>query len=73
MSTLVIKKGGDKLAGTMSWPDQKDAKLRDLKLKDGSLTFSAEREVLDNKDNSVARACGQQGSRMKPSKKRGGK
>ena len=23
-STLTIKKDGDKLAGTMSWPDQKD-------------------------------------------------
>jgi hypothetical protein len=49
MSTLMIKKDGDKLAGTMSWPDQKDVKLKDVKLKDGELTFSAEREVMDNK------------------------
>jgi hypothetical protein len=49
MSTLTIKKDGDKLAGTMSWPDQKEAKLKDVKLKDGTLTFSAEREVMDNK------------------------
>ncbi len=49
MSTLTIKKDGDKLAGTMSWPDQKDAKLKDVKLKDGNLTFSAEREIMDNK------------------------
>jgi hypothetical protein len=49
MSTLVIKKDGDKLSGTMSWPDQKDEKLKDLKLKDGSLSFSAERAVMDNK------------------------
>jgi hypothetical protein len=49
MSTLMIKKDGDKLAGTMSWPDQKDEKLKDLKLKDGNLTFSAERQVMDNK------------------------
>ncbi len=47
-STLTIKKDGDKLAGTMSWPDQKETKLKDLKLKDGVLTFSAERKVMDN-------------------------
>ncbi len=41
---LVIKKDGDKLAGTMNWPDQKDAKLKDVKLKDGALTFSAVRK-----------------------------
>jgi hypothetical protein len=46
-STLVIKKDGDKVAGTMSWPDQKDEKLKDLKHKDGELTFSAERKVND--------------------------
>ena len=51
MSTLTIKKDGDKLAGTMSWPDQKEAKLKDVKLKDGNLTFSAERVVMDNKFN----------------------
>src|SRR5712691_5524726 len=49
MSTLTITKDGDKLAGTMSWPDQKETKLKDVKLKDGDLTFSAEREVMDNK------------------------
>ena len=48
-STLTIKKDGDKLAGTMSWPDQKEAKLKDVKLKDGELTFSAVREFMDNK------------------------
>ncbi len=51
MSTLTITKDGDKLAGTMSWPDQKEAKLKDVKLKDGELTFSAERVVMDNKLN----------------------
>src|SRR3954468_22358135 len=45
---LTIKKDGDKLAGTMSWPDQKDEKLKDLKLKDGDLTFSAERKFMGN-------------------------
>ena len=49
MSTLTIKKDGDKLAGTMSWPDQKETNLKDVKLKDGDLTFSAERVVMDNK------------------------
>ena len=49
MSTLMIKKDGDKLAGTMSWPDQKETKLKDVKLKDGNLTFSAVREFMDNK------------------------
>jgi hypothetical protein len=45
---LTITKDGDKLAGTMSWPDQKDVKLKDVKLKDGDLTFSAVRKVMDN-------------------------
>lgn len=45
---LTIKKDGDKLAGTMNWPDQKDAKLKDVKLKDGTLTFSAVRKFMDN-------------------------
>ena len=49
MSTLTIKKDGDKLAGTMSWPDQKEAKLKDVKLKDATLTFSAERVLGENK------------------------
>jgi len=48
-STLTIKRNADKLAGTMSWPDQKETELKDLKLKDGDLTFSAVREVGGNK------------------------
>jgi len=51
MSTLTITKDGDKVDGTMSWPDQKDVKLKDVKFKDGELTFSAERVVMDNKFN----------------------
>jgi hypothetical protein len=47
-STLTIKKDGGNLAGTMSWPDQKEAKLKDVKLKDGTLTFSAVRKIMDN-------------------------
>ena len=45
---LTIKKDGDNLVGTMSWPDQKDEKLKDVKLKDGTLTFSAVRKFMDN-------------------------
>ena len=49
MATLTIKKDGDKLAGTMSWPDQKETQLKDVKLKEGDLTFSAERVLMENK------------------------
>ncbi|HVK14574.1 MAG TPA: hypothetical protein VM597_37900 [Gemmataceae bacterium] len=45
-ATLKVTKDGDKLAGTMSWPDQKDEKLKDVKLKDGTLTFSAVRKFM---------------------------
>jgi hypothetical protein len=48
-STLTIKMDGDKLAGTMDWSDQKGVKLKDVMLKDGELTFSAERLLMDNK------------------------
>jgi hypothetical protein len=48
-STLVVKKDGDKLAGTMTWQDKKESKLTDVKLKDGELTFAAEREIMDQK------------------------
>ena len=47
-ATLVVKKDGDKLAGTMSWPDQKDEKIKDPKFKDGKLTYSAVRKFMDN-------------------------
>lgn len=47
-STLTIKKDGDKFTGTMSWADQKDAPLKDVKVKDGKLTFSAVRKFMDN-------------------------
>src|SRR5712671_859964 len=46
--TLIVKKDGDKLAGTMTWPDQKDEKIKDPKFKDGKLTFSAVRKFMDN-------------------------
>src|SRR5262245_32374928 len=50
-STLTIKKDGDKFAGTMSWPDQKETNLKDVKLKGGDLTFSVERVFMENKFN----------------------
>jgi hypothetical protein len=34
----------------MSWPDQAETKLKDLKLKDGTLTFSAERKLSGMED-----------------------
>src|SRR5262245_40795118 len=48
-STLTVKKDGDKLSGTMTWQDKKESKLQDVKFKDGELTFSADREIMDNK------------------------
>ena len=47
-STLTIKKDGEKLSGTMSWTDQKDEPLKDVKLKDETLTFSAVRKLMGN-------------------------
>ena len=47
-SELTIVNDGDKLAGTMNWPDQKDEKLKDVKFKDGKLTFSAVRKFMGN-------------------------
>lgn len=47
-SELTITKDGDMLAGTMNWPDQKDEKLKEVKLKDATLTFSAVRKFMDN-------------------------
>jgi hypothetical protein len=47
-ATLTIKKDGNKLAGTMTWPDQKEEKLKDVKLKDNTLTYSAVRKFMGN-------------------------
>lgn len=44
-STLKVKKDGDKLVGTMTWPDQDETRVKDLKLKDDTLTFTAERRL----------------------------
>ena len=48
-ATLAIKKDGDKLTGMMTYQDKQEAKLNDLKFKDGELTFSVERKLMDNK------------------------
>ena len=45
-STLTINKDGDHLAGTMSWPDQKEEPLKDVKLNDGTLIFDAKRVLM---------------------------
>ncbi len=45
---MTIKKDADKLVGKMNWPDQKDEKLRNVKLKDDTLTFSVVRKFMDN-------------------------
>jgi hypothetical protein len=45
---LTIKKDGAKLVGTMTWPDQKDEKLKDVKLKENILTFAAVRKFMGN-------------------------
>ena len=47
-STLMVTKEGDKFVGTMSWSDQKDEKIKDPKFKDGKLTFSAVRKIMEN-------------------------
>ena len=47
-STLSVKKDGDTFIGTMTWPDQKDEKIKDPKFKDGKLTFSAVRKFMEN-------------------------
>jgi hypothetical protein len=46
-STLMIKKEGDKVVGTMSWADQGAENLKDLKVMDGTLTFSAVRKLMN--------------------------
>ena len=64
-STLTIKNDGDKLAGTMDWPNQKDAKLKDVKLKDGELTFSVERVLDDNNKFNVEYKLKVDGDKLK--------
>ena len=46
-ATLAVKKDGDKLTGTMTFQDKQEAKLKDPKFKDGELTFSVDRKLMD--------------------------
>ena len=46
-ATLAIKKDGDKFTGTMTFQDKQEAKLKDPKFKDGELTFSVDRKLMD--------------------------
>ena len=46
-ATLAIKKDRDKLTDTMTYRDGQEAKLKDLKVKDGELTFSVDRKLMD--------------------------
>ena len=46
-ATLAVKKEGDKFTGTMTFQDKQEAKLKDPKFKDGELTFSADRKLMD--------------------------
>ena len=48
-ATLKIKKDGDKLAGTMIFQDKQESKLMKVNMKDSELSFTAEREIMDNK------------------------
>jgi len=47
-ATLTVKKDGDKFAGTMKFQDGQEEKLKDPKVKDGELTFSVDRKLMDN-------------------------
>jgi hypothetical protein len=46
-ATLAVKKDGDKVTGTMTFQDKQEEKLKDPKFKDGELTFSVDRKVMD--------------------------
>lgn len=48
-STLVVKKDGDKLTGTMTYPEKKESKLKEPKLKDDELTFATDVEFMEMK------------------------
>jgi hypothetical protein len=48
-ATLVVKKDGDKLTGTMTFQDRQEAKLKGPTFEGGVLTFSVEREFMEMK------------------------
>ncbi len=47
-ATLTLKKDGDQLVGTMTWPNQPETKLKDVKQTDGKVTFSVVRKLMEN-------------------------
>ena len=46
-STLKLKTDGGKLTGTVTWADKKESKVENAKFKDGELTYSVKRELMD--------------------------
>jgi hypothetical protein len=48
-STLKLKQDGGKLTGTVTWMDKKESKVENAKFKDGELTYSVMRELMDQK------------------------
>jgi hypothetical protein len=48
-STLTLKSDGGKLSGTIVFADKMESKLSDVTFKDGELSFSAMRELNDQK------------------------
>ena len=46
-STLKLKMDAGKLTGTVIWSDKKESKVENAKLKDGELTYSVMRELMD--------------------------
>ena len=46
-STLHLKSEGGKLTGTVTWADKKESKVENAKFKDGELTYSVMRELMD--------------------------
>src|SRR5262245_24607186 len=48
-STLKLKLDGDKLTGTITYADKQESKIENGKFKDGEVTFTAMRELMDQK------------------------
>jgi hypothetical protein len=46
-STLKLKMDGGKLTGTVTWTDKKESKVENAKFKDGELTYSVVRDLMD--------------------------
>jgi hypothetical protein len=46
-STLRLKTDGGKLTGTVTWQDKAESKVENAKFKDGELTYSVKRELMD--------------------------